>query len=356
MTAPSATVAVSGSPVCHRRVASLLRLAVGALALLALSRVIRSGDLRRALEMVRGVGWPLFLVLLPTPIAMMLDAYGWRAILATLGHSVGWGRLVELRLSVEAIVLAMPGGSVAGEAAKVSLLDRRARVPLTTGAASLALTKLLLIATDAAYLAFIAIALGLAGGAAHAPTLHLALAGAAFTGAAAVGLQHLLRRSRFASWTMAALGRAPIARVRRWVLGRQPGLAELDRMAQRHFDSPRATRLRCAIPFMLEWFSEGLETFIIVRCLGLSLGLGDTLALDGIGSLVRAVAVVVPAGLGVQDGAQIMLLSQMGVPDPTAAGAAFVFTKRTKEVFWIVMGLLFLAGRRDLWKRAEESR
>ena len=66
--------------------------------------------------------------------------------------------MLELRLSVEAIVLAMPGGSVAGEAAKVALLRAARRDPLAVGAASLALTKLLLIACDAAYLLLAAIA------------------------------------------------------------------------------------------------------------------------------------------------------------------------------------------------------
>jgi uncharacterized membrane protein YbhN (UPF0104 family) len=105
---------------------------------------------------------------------------------------------------------------------------------------------------------------------------------------------------------------------------------------------------------MLEWLVEGLETLIIVRCLGLPLGIGEVLALDGIGSLLRAVVIVVPAGLGIQDATQVMLLSQFGISDPIASGTAFIFIKRTKEVFWIVIGLLFLAVRRDLWQRREQ--
>ena len=71
--------------------------------------------------------------------------------------------MLELRLSVEAIVLAMPGGSVAGEAAKIALLERRAEVPLAAGAASLALTKLQLIASDALYLSLAGLSVGFLG-------------------------------------------------------------------------------------------------------------------------------------------------------------------------------------------------
>ena len=330
----------------------VLRLLAIALALLGLSRLVHPGDLQRGLAMVRDVGWPLLLVLLPTAAAMMLDAVGWRRILAALGFGVGWLRMVELRLSVEAIVLAMPGGSVAGEAAKVALLDRRAGVPLAAGAASLALTKLLLTAGDAGYLLFAAVVMALTGTGSGSLTLRLAVAGAAFTGVAAFVLRRLLRRSQPATWLGQALQRMPGARLRDWTRARTDRFAALDVATRRYFAQPVTVRTRCFAPFLLEWFTEGLETFLILRFLGQSLGLGPTLAFDGVGSLLRAVIVVVPAGLGVQDAAQIILLRQLGVADPIGTGAAFVFTKRTKELFWIVVGLAFLAIRRDLWRRS----
>src|SRR5882724_3580807 len=110
------------------RVRALLRLALAVAVVLVLSRLVRAGDVERALDMVGRAGWPLALVLAPTLVAMSLDALGWRAILSTLGHAVPWRRMLELRLSVEALVLALPGVSVAGEAAKVALLRRRAGV------------------------------------------------------------------------------------------------------------------------------------------------------------------------------------------------------------------------------------
>jgi glycosyltransferase 2 family protein len=348
------TRSTSARPPWRRRGLSLLRFGLAALVLVALFRLARAEDVARAVAMVGRAGWPLGLVLLPTLVAMSLDALGWRAILATLGHGVRWRSMLELRLSVEAIVLALPGGSIAGEAAKVALLERRIGVPLTVGAASLALTKLLLIASDAAYLSLIAIALAFGGWGPRSLPLLLALGGVAFTGAAALVLALVLRRSRLASRLATTLALLPSARLRRWVQGQGPRFEELDRAARAHFDSRWRTRLACFAPFMLEWLSEGLETLIIVRCLGISLGFGEALALDGLGSLLRAVVIVVPAGLGVQDAIQVLLLNHFGVSDPIATGAAFVFIKRAKEVFWIVMGLLFLAVRRDLWRRSDE--
>jgi uncharacterized membrane protein YbhN (UPF0104 family) len=63
--------------------------------------------------------------------------------------------------------------------------------------------------------------------------------------------------------------------------------------------------------------------------------------------LVRAMAVPVPAGLGVQDAGYVLCLRALAVPDATTVGAAFVLLKRGKDLFWILLGFLLLGvGRR----------
>ncbi len=343
---------MQASPTLRRRLFFVIRLALAAALIAALVHMIHPGDLTRARALVGRMRWMLPLVLLPTLLAMSVDALGWRTILRTLGHRVRWRRMLELRLSVEAIVLAMPGGSVAGEAAKVALLERRAEVPLVIGAASLALTKLQLIASDSLYLLLAAVALAFSTGAGLGTLpAQLALAGAGLTAVASVGLALVLHRSRAAMRLSQVVAKLPSASLRGWMERRRAHFEEVDRVTRTHFDSPGRTRLACFAPFLLEWMIEAAETWLIMRCVGTSLGIGQTLALDGLGSLLRAMAIVVPAGLGIQDATQIILMRHLGVADPIATGAAFVFIKRTKEVFWIVIGLLFLAVRRDLWRR-----
>ncbi len=283
-------------PTRRRRLLLAIRLAVAAGLLALLARLIRPGDIARARVLVGQMRWTIALVLLPTLIAMTIDALGWRTILRTLGHRVRWRRMLELRLSVEAIVLAMPGGSVAGEAAKIALLERRAEVPLAVGAASLALTKLQLIASDALYLVLAAVAVGFTAGRwrLNIPA-ELALAGAALTTVVTVVLS-LLLRSRSGSWLARAIARLPSAPIRAWLERRRARFEELDRATQRHFESSRAARLACFVPFLSEWLIEGAETWLILRCIGTSLNLGQTLALDGVGSLLRAMVIFVGPG------------------------------------------------------------
>jgi uncharacterized membrane protein YbhN (UPF0104 family) len=305
---------------------------------------------------IRGAGAWLALVPLPTLIAMSLDTVAWRRILLVLGCRVSWRRLLELRLSVESVVLAVPGGSVAGEGMKLALLARRMAVPFGAGAASLALTKALLTAAAALYLTIGVVLLLMTGarGADPAATrvpAWLGLAGALFTAVLAVVSVIVLRGGAAFHVVSRWLAAFPVAAVRRWIDSRRVAFARVDAGARAFFAAPRSTQLACFLPFALEWLMEGVETFVILRCLHAAVGFGDALVLDGVGSLLRTIVFFVPAGLGFQDGAQVALLGMLGVGDAPATGAAFIFIKRTKELFWIVTGATFLAVRRDLWQR-----
>jgi uncharacterized membrane protein YbhN (UPF0104 family) len=334
-----------------RRAEWWLRIAVFVVGAAAVFQLLRSANFQHVGALVQRAGWPLLFVLLPTGIAMAVDAEGWRLVLRALGHSLSWAPLLRARLAVESIVLSAPAGPIAGEAMKVGLLSWRAGVPVAAGTASLALTKAYLWASEAVYL-LIATAAFVAGAWASSqqlPTLTLALTlgGAAIVATLAALAFALLRGGAWASGLGAQLERVPIARVRRWIEGRREGLASLDRTARSFFEAPWSLRLRCLATFTVEWLVEGLETFLILRCVGVSIGVGEALTLDSVTSLLRAFAFFVPAGLGIQDVTQLLMLRQLGVTDATATAGTLIVVKRTKEVFWVFTGSLFLAGRRN---------
>jgi uncharacterized membrane protein YbhN (UPF0104 family) len=338
-----------------------LRLVLVGLAVWALSRLISTEDVSRARVLIARVGWPLGWVLLPTAVALGLDAAGWRFILVTLGYRVPWLRMLTLRLSVEALVLALPGGSVAGEVAKVALLDRRGGVPPARGAASLALTKACLFTTDAVYLGVAAVLVSTStwaarnGASTPAPNwpVTLAVAGAVLTAVLGLGMFALLRDASLGARLADLLARIPIRRLQRWIESQRPGFADLDAAAGDFFAAPTSMRVRCLIPFALEWLVEGAETILILWLLGVPLGIKELLVLDALGSLLRAIVFFVPAGLGIQDAATIVLMKALGASDPIAQGAAYIFIKRTKEVFWVVAGFSLLAANRDLWRSSK---
>jgi len=65
-------------------------------------------------------------------------------------------------------------------------------------------------------------------------------------------------------------------------------------------------------------------------------------------TLLRSIAFMVPAGLGVQDAGYVAFLAAFGVPEAATVGVAFVLIKRAKELFWIAMGfVLFLFSKQS---------
>jgi uncharacterized membrane protein YbhN (UPF0104 family) len=333
----------------------LLRLALVAVAIFVITRLARGSDLRAARDLVQRTGWRGAFVLLPTAFAMALDARAWQLILRALGHPVRWRLLARLRVGAESLVLFLPGGAVAGEAAKLALLRRWAGVPVPVGAASQLLVKACLIGAESVYMALGAGALEAVMLVGEGPRSKLPVAvaalGALLTAGISGGLFYVLRDAAAASRLIGLVSKIPIGRVRRWADAQRAEFAETDRATHAFFDAPLATRLRCGGYFLLEWLVEGAEMYLVLWCLGVHLGVPETLVLDGGSSLVRALAFVAPGGLGFQDVTQIAFLTGLGVPDAVTVGVAMIVIKRTKEIFWMLTGVLLLAdSRRAPWR------
>jgi uncharacterized membrane protein YbhN (UPF0104 family) len=92
---------------------------------------------------------------------------------------------------------------------------------------------------------------------------------------------------------------------------------------------------------------EALETFTILRLLGVHLDWKTILLIEVCASMVRNVAFLSPAGLGAQDLSYAALLRLFNAPDALSVAAAFVLLKRGKELLWSLAGYGLLAGLTD---------
>jgi uncharacterized protein (TIRG00374 family) len=99
--------------------------------------------------------------------------------------------------------------------------------------------------------------------------------------------------------------------------------------------------------YMGGWMIRSLETLWFLHLVGVDAPLSAAMVIETTLILVRALAVPVPAGLGVQDVGYVLSLKALGVPAATTVGAALVLLKRGKDLFWILAGFLLLGlGRR----------
>lgn len=338
------------------RLSRLGRLSLFAVAVIALWSTLRTADLRGAAQAALGIGPWAFIILIPALLSFVAHGAAYQRIFAALGAGEGrpppLGRILAVVISAEAVLMSAPAGTAVVETVKPYLFHRRCGVPVPMGLAAAASKRALIWLANAAYVG-IAVALG-------APYLRRAsraLLGVGgldwLVGAAGA---FMLAASLFAVWALGSgsvaarshglLRRLPSARLRAWVERLRGGFSAVDGHlsgalgARRDLAAAAALLLGC-------WLLEAVEAAVILRLLGVSMPFGEVLAFEVVISLLRSIAFVVPAGLGIQDAGYVAFLSAFGVPAPAATAVAFVLLKRAKELFWILAGLGLFAALGD---------
>ena len=328
------------------------RLVPALLSLGLLAWVLRSADLGRALELVRALGPWLPLLLVPNLLAIVSDTGGWWLSFDRLGARPRFRSLLSVRVIGDALMLGLPSGSFVSETVQPWLLKRRCGVPTELGIVATVARKFFVVVSHGLFLGLATILAW--------PLVERA----SRTAIGRVGLPALLLLAALVLVTVAVLLVTATAlgqmaeRLRRGLdrfVGRWMGswlernalrFQRTDEALARFFRRPWGL-LPSVLLYLLGWFIRSLETFLFLRLVGVSAPLTAAMVIETALILVRAMAVPLPAGLGVQDLGYVLSLKALGVPDPTTVGAAFVLLKRGKDAFWIAAGFLLLSlGRR----------
>jgi uncharacterized protein (TIRG00374 family) len=329
------------------RLAAQLLPALLALGLLAF--VLRGADLSRALDLVHSLGWRLPLLLLPNLLCMLSETAGWWVLFGRIARRPRPLPLFAVRLAGEALLLGLPSGSMVNESMQPYLLKRRCGVPLETGIVATIGRKFLGVLAHGLFLALATLltwpaldrasraAIGRGGlpwlllGAALALTV-VALAGALATARGRVADRLHRRLDR---WGGRWLGS--------WLERNAVRFAHADAGLASFFTREEAGLVPPLLLYLLAWLFRALETLLFLFLLGVQVSLAEAMVIESALILVRAMAVPVPGGLGVQDVGYVLLFRALALPDATTVGAAFVVMKRGKDVFWVTVGFLVLA-------------
>jgi glycosyltransferase 2 family protein len=330
-----------------------LRVAGSLAAVAVVGLVFRHAEVARIRALLVAAPW-----LLATPIfyfgVLACDALGWRRLIMTGRRPPGWARLLGVRTAAEALGLSLPSGGVLAEGVAVYLLRTSCGVPTGLGVASLAARRFFIFLSFGLTLAASAVAgysllgsisprvLGHAGLEWAVPVAALVVLGAAF------GLRAGLLGGDLVGRIFQALRRVPIAAVRRWLDRRQDSFAEVDRQVEQALAGRRGGPLLTTVYYLGIWISESCETFFILTLLGAGLSFRTVFSFESGLTLLRGLAFFTPSGLGVQDLGYLAILQGLGVKQAVNVCAAFVVVKRSKEIFWIMIGYLLLA--RHAWR------
>lgn len=165
--------------------------------------------------------------------------------------------------------------------------------------------------------------------------------------------------------SVAALGLAALRRD--WVRARLvKAAAHLDRRrpeeagaAEVAMSQALAPRGRLGLSLVLHAVAWGLgagETWIALRLLGVDVSLAEAVVIDGLFVTVRMFAFAIPAAVGVQEGAYVVLCGLFGVGAPTAL--AFSLVRRARDLVIgapAVLAWQVLERRRRATRRAARA-
>jgi uncharacterized protein (TIRG00374 family) len=331
----------------------LAQLLPALLSLGLLAWVLRSADVGRALGLVRSLGWRLPLLLLPNFAAMLAETAGWWASFVRLGSRPRFRGLLGVRVVVDALMLGLPWGSVVSETVQPYLLKRRCAVPLETGIVSTVARKFFVVVSHGIFLALAtllawplldrvsAAAIGRAGLPWLLLATSLALVVAALAGVLATA------HGRVADRVHRGLDRVGGRWLGSWLERSALRFQRTDEELTTFFGHERLGLLPSIALYEVGWFVRSLETWLFLRLVGVEVPLAAAMVIETALILVRAMAMPVPAGLGVQDTGYVLCLKALAVPDAATVGTAFVLLKRGKDLSWILLGFLLLGlGRR----------
>jgi len=318
-----------------------------------LAWVLRSADVGRALGLVQSLGFWLPLLLLPNLAAFLFDGSGWWLSFARLGRRPRFRSLLAVRIMADALMLGLPSGGVVSETVQPYLLKRRCGVPTENGIVASVARKFFVVVSHGLFLGLSTLlawplldvdstaAIGRRG------LPWLLVATSVVLVSAALGGVLATAHGRVANRVHRVLDLFGGRWLGSWLERNALRFQRTDESLAAFFGREPIALVPSILLYMAGWFLRAVETWLFLRLVGVDAPLPAAMVIETALILVRAMAVPIPAGLGVQDTGYVLCLKALGVPDAATVGTAFVLLKRGKDLFWILLGFLLLGvGRR----------
>jgi len=301
---------------------------------LLLALLLYHAGLGPVLARLRALGWGASFILLPYLVIAAFDALGWRCTLPARAR-VPFGAVYLARMAGEAVNSLTPT-AVTGEPLKAHLL-RAWGVSSADGVASIVIAKTALTVSQIFF-----ILLGLA---ALFDRLDQEALGAAWLALLlVVAIAFCLTLVRFQR-------RGPALAVWRWLRRLVPragfvarlegGAQGIDTRLADFYRIERGAFLRSTLWHLCGWLGGIFEVMLLTALIGAPVGWRDALLIEALAQPIRAVALVIPGGLGAQEVGGVALCRFLGVPE--AAAVTLWLLKRARELAFDGVGLAYLA-------------
>lgn len=281
----------------------------------------------------------LLVILIPSLLMYLLEAYGWRITLSSAADGIPFWKIFAIRTAGEVVNMTTPTAYVGGEPLKAYLLKRQ-DIPMVEGLASVVIAKTIMTLAQVLFiLVGIALAfwmLGAGGSSGHIAAAGLLTAALLLFG---VGAFIFVQKRGLFMWILQAVRRLglhiPLLEAR------EEKLRSLDFTILNFYTQHRSAFYGATGLYLLGWLAEALEVYLIVFYLGGPANLMSAISIGALSVFIKGGTFFIPGSLGAQDGGNLLLLKAFGYSDVT--GMTFALLRRFRELVWIGIGLLCLA-------------
>ncbi len=267
-------------------------------------------------------------------LAFVIDSASWQLILPSARLNLTWlYRMWQVRMAGEAYNAVLPAASFGGEPVKAVLLKKLYGVGYRESSASQIMARTINLL---AFLVFGAIGMVFMLGSealpqAYQPLIAAGMVALTLGAAGFFAVQRWRGASRLAAW---------LAR-RGWGGRRvEAALVHLQDVDDRFvgFYRPRPGRFAAALVLaFVNWTFFTVELYSAMYFLGHPIGLGDAWTVAAVVELVRAGTFFIPANLGANEVAFVVMIGAI-TGDPSL-GLAAAAVRRGREMLWVVWGM-----------------
>ncbi len=328
----------------------LLLLVIGFLTLILLVWNIGPGRIYEAASQLGPIG--LFVLLIPSTVMYVVEAYGWKITLGPSAKNIPFWRVLAIRTAGEVVNMTTPTAYVGGEPLKAYLLSRH-RVPIVEGLASVVIAKTTMTIAEVVFILMgIALAFWRVGAdSSSGQNIAAALVSVGVLVLVTAALVFVQQLGLF-TWLLEFLRK--IGLKIHYLEAREEKLRSLDRTILDFYRDNRLTFCFSIGLFFIGWMAEAVEVYIIIYFLGGPAVALSAISISALSVFIKSGTFFIPGSLGAQDGGNMLLLRAFGYSDVT--GITFALIRRFRELVWIGLGLLCLALAGGMAKVIRESR
>ncbi|MBN08215.1 MAG: hypothetical protein CMM45_10325 [Rhodospirillaceae bacterium] len=299
-----------------------------------LAFIIAEIDLAETWHLLSRVDIGILLIFFIYFLAFLIDTFTWQLTVKHVPLSPLWiYRFFQMRLAGEAFNNITPLAGMGGEVIKAVLLKRYYGIAYEDGVASLILAKTINVL---ALILFLVIGFWFVLRSPDLSPSYKSVAGAGLSAlVVGVGLFFLFQRTKMVSLIDKFFSRHAL---NAWAATALRHVKAVEDKLVAFYSTLRG-RFFCALMFaLLNWILGVIEIYYIMKFIGYPVSLVDAWIIEAVAQMVRAGTFLVPASIGVQEGA-ILTIGAVLTGSPTAGFTAAII-RRVREVIWIAWGII----------------